>query len=132
MRKRFLAVILFLTLCFSGAITPAYAKDIESFMEGIGVTDSGFEEGSLDGSDGTHDLDANSLFAKYKDIAAFITGILTITSLFALFVNIGKLSTTLSNEFSRKRTIVGIATSAIGVALMGGATIIIAFFYQFF
>ena len=76
-------------------------------------------------------MDVPALFMKYKNLAAFITAILTATSLFSLFFFISKLATALDNDFSRKKAIAGIATSAIGVALMGSLTFVIAFFYKF-
>ena len=127
--KCILMLLLVFVLSFC-SVVPAYASDIGTFLDGAVEADGTI--GSVMDDESGDSLNPSGLFAKYQNIAAFITGMLTITSLFALFYNISKLSTTLSNEFSRKRTIVGIATSAAGVALMGSATLLIAFFYQLF
>lgn len=110
------------------------ASDINTILNGITLEDGGssgvvLKDDVLSNED---NLDFAKIFLKYKTVASFITAGLTITSLFMLFVNIGKLSTSLDNEFSRKKVMVGIATSAVGVAIMGSSTIVIAFFYQFF
>lgn len=114
------------------AVTPAFASDITSFLDGITVSgDEGnlvLDPGDMDDGD---PLNAQGLFLKYRSFAAFITGVLTVTAMFILFWNISRLSTSLDNEFSRRRLIVAIAVSGISVALLGSATLILAFFYQF-
>lgn len=130
--KRVFSLFVVLLLLFT-TVSPAFASDITSFLDGIQVTG---EEGSLvldpgemDSEDG---LDEQALFLKYRSFAAFVTGILTVTAIFALFWNISRLSTSLDNEFSRRRLTIAIAVSAVSVALLGSSTVILAFFYQFF
>lgn len=127
-------ISIFSVFIFLFNIQNTYASDINTILNGITLEDSGssgvvLKDDVLSNED---NLDFTKIFLKYKTVASFITAGLTITSLFMLFVNIGKLSTSLDNEFSRKKVMVGIATSAVGVAIMGSSTIVIAFFYQFF
>ena len=129
--KKILAVLVLCCICLT-AVVPAYAQGITSFLDGIQVKDNAGKTVIDDnGWKGTAQMDVPALFMKYKNLAAFITAILTATSLFSLFFFISKLATTLDNDFSRKKAIAGIATSAIGVALMGSLTFVIAFFYKF-
>lgn len=143
MRNKILSLVCAIFILAGSFIVPgtnltpviAHASDITSFMDGIEVSGSlgnaTLEVGKMD--DSTEEaLDAHKLFLKYRKLAAFITGLMTATAMFCLFWNISKLATSLDNEFSRRRIMMGIATSAIGVALLGSATIILTFFYQFF
>lgn len=129
--KRIFSLFLAVILVFA-TVTPVFASDITSFLDGITVSG---EEGNLVLDPGEMEdgdtLDAQDLFLKYRSFAAFVTGILTATAMFALFWNISRLATSLDNEFSRRRLTVGIAVSAISVVLLGSATVILAFFYQF-
>lgn len=138
MKKKLLNILLSFMLVFS-ITTPTYASDITSFLDSIKIDGSGengkdkvytLNPGELETKG--DELDAKGLFLEYRKIAGFITAILTMTSLFILFYYISKLSHSIDNDFMRKQAIVGIATAGAGVVLMGGATAIIAFFYQFF
>lgn len=129
--RRFLSFVLLLCLCFS-LVLPAYASSsgIDGLFNQIIGTESGNITPKKAGSS-SNTIDEGKLLDKYKDLATFITAILTATSLFSLFYFISKLSLTAgAHEMIRKRAIMGIATSAVGVALMGSATIILAFFYN--
>ena len=130
--KRIISFLMLLCICFSMA-APAYASSgIDGIFNQIIGADSGNLTTRKAGSSATA-LDEGKLLDKYKDLATFITAILTSTSFFSLFYFISKLSLTAgSHEIIRRRAIMGIATSAAGVALMGSSTIILAFFYDFF
>lgn len=137
-----LAIILCMTF-ICPIVVPAYAGDyghesqgLDTMLDGLTVEKDAngntvMNTEQWDNPDERDKMTFSKLFEKYRTLAAFITGILTITSLFALFFFISKYGHALDNEFSRRRAIAGIATSAVGVALMGSATMVLAFFYQF-
>lgn len=129
--RRLFSMILVLCLCFS-LVLSAYASS--SGIDGMLNQMVGVESGNImpkKPSSSSSSIDEGKLLDKYKDLATFITAILTATSLFSLFYFVSKLSLAAgAHEMIRKRAIMGIATSAVGVALMGSATIILAFFYN--
>jgi len=135
--RRFFSLVILLCICFAMSI-PAYATSsyggstgIDGIFNEIIGTDSG-NVAPKQATSSSSSFNEEKLLDKYKELATFITAILTATSIFALFYFISKLSLTAgSHEIIRKRAIMGIATSAVGVALMGSATIILAFFYNF-
>lgn len=148
MKKKFIFLPIFTLLLFSmitgsinstkhintvSLITVAYAKTgttgIGEFLDKITTTEEGVGV-DIDVSK-NEKMDIPSIFSKYRTFAAFVSGILTATAMFMLFYNVSKLSTALDNEFFRKRTITGIAVSAISVGLLGSATLILSFFYKF-
>lgn len=71
-------------------------------------------------------------FEKYKSIAVAITGFATVTAFLSMIFSMAKLSTAGDNEMARKKAIMGILTSGIGVAILGSSTMIIAFFWDLF
>lgn len=75
------------------------------------------------------DTDFNGLMSRYKNIIMAFTGILTITCFGAMILQITKLAASGDNEQARRKAIMGILTTGIGVALLGSATIVIGFFY---
>ena len=148
MKKKFIFLPIFTLLLFSmitgsinstkrintvSLITVAYAETgttgIGEFLDKITTTEEGVGV-DIDVSE-NEKMDIPSIFSKYRTFAAFVSGILTATAMFMLFYNVSKLSTALDNEFFRKRTITGIAVSAISVGLLGSATLILSFFYKF-
>ena len=70
-----------------------------------------------------------AVITKYKSIAVAIMGILTITMLIFMLIQFTKLGAAGDNEMARKKAIMGILTTGIATALLGGATIIVGFFW---
>lgn len=70
-----------------------------------------------------------TIITKYKSIAVAIMGILTITMLIFMLIQFTKLGAAGDNEIARKKAIMGILTTGIATALLGGATIIVGFFW---
>ena len=59
-----------------------------------------------------------------------ITGILAVTMFIFMLVQFTKLGAAGDNEQSRKRAIAGILTTGIATALLGGASVVIGFFWN--
>lgn len=70
-----------------------------------------------------------TVITKYKSIATAIMGILTITMLIFMLIQFTKLGAAGDNEMARKKAIMGILTTGIATALLGGATIVVGFFW---
>lgn len=102
-----------------------------SFLDGISYSKGGSGGSSslqVKVGDG-QDTDFNGLMTRYKNIILAFTGILTITCFGAMILQITKLAASGDNEQQRRKAIMGILTTGIGVALLGSATIVIGFFY---
>lgn len=101
------------------------------FLDGITYNKgSNGSAGKLDVKVGDgKDTDFNGLMSRYKNIIMAFTGILTITCFGAMILQITKLAASGDNEQARRKAIMGILTTGIGVALLGSATIVIGFFY---
>lgn len=102
-----------------------------SFLDGISYSKGGSGGSSslqVKVGDG-QDTDFNGLMTRYKNIILAFTGILTITCFGAMILQITKLAASGDNEQARRKAIMGILTTGIGVALLGSATIVIGFFY---
>lgn len=105
---------------------------------GGGSTDSGIfdlvgDDGSINDSSDVAQQNTDGSFTtiitKYKSIAVAIMGILTITMLIFMLIQFTKLGAAGDNEMARKKAIMGILTTGIATALLGGATIIVGFFW---
>jgi len=70
-----------------------------------------------------------TVITKYKSIATAVMGILTITMLIFMLIQFTKLGASGDNEMGRKKAIMGILTTGIATALLGGATIVVGFFW---
>lgn len=93
------------------------------------VSDDGkINEGSEVATQNT-DGSFTTVITKYKSIAVAIMGILTITMLIFMLIQFTKLGAAGDNEMARKKAIMGILTTGIATALLGGATIIVGFFW---
>lgn len=104
---------------------PVVQAEATDFLDGISIG----EGGGLDVEVGTEDTDFNGILSRYKNIIMAITGFLTVTCFGAMIFMFTKLAASGDNQQARSRAIAGILTTGIGVALLGGATIIIGFFY---
>ena len=122
-----LFMALIMTLAMSGMpFTTAYAAS--SGPSGI------FDVVGDDGTVGTVGEGGEQGFAtvisQYRAIAVAITGILTITMLIFMLIQFTKLGASGDNEMARKKAIMGILTTGIATALLGGATIVVGFFWN--
>lgn len=71
-----------------------------------------------------------TVITQYRAIATAIMGVLTITMLIFMLIQITKLGASGDNEMARKKAIGGILTTGIATALLGGVTIVIGFFWN--
>lgn len=93
------------------------------------VGDDGGINSSSDVARQNTDGSFTTIITKYKAIAVAIMGILTITMLIFMLIQFTKLGAAGDNEMARKKAIMGILTTGIATALLGGATIIVGFFW---
>jgi len=100
---------------------------------GSSIFDLVNDNGDINSSSEVAQQNANGSFTtiitKYKSIAVAIMGILTITMLIFMLIQFTKLGAAGDNEMARKKAIMGILTTGIATALLGGATIIVGFFW---
>ena len=100
---------------------------------GSGIFDLVGDDGSINDSSDVAQQNTDGSFTtiitKYKSIAVAIMGILTITMLIFMLIQFTKLDAAGDNEMARKKAIMGILTTGIATALLGGATIIVGFFW---
>ena len=128
-----MAFVLILTL-LGAMMTPAYAASTETGNGIFDTIDSKTGKITKDGGGfstekGTEESIA-TVIGKYKTIATAITGILTITMLIFMLIQFTKLGAAGDNEMARKKAIMGILTTGIATALLGGATIVVGFFWN--
>lgn len=78
------------------------------------------------------DADANlgGLVDKGKVLAQVILGLATLASIVFLIINIAKMSAAGSNEANRKKAQTGILWSGIALALFGGLSFVVGFFWN--
>lgn len=148
LKTRMMSLFVSFMLVFSAAgqsVTMAYA-----YTPGSGTGGGGSGTGGGGGSSGslfdlvsddgkinessevaTQNTDGSftTIITKYKSIAVAIMGILTITMLIFMLIQFTKLGAAGDNEMARKKAIMGILTTGIATALLGGATIIVGFFW---
>lgn len=93
------------------------------------VGDDGGINSSSDVAQQNTDGSFTTIITKYKAIAVAIMGILTITMFIFMLIQFTKLGAAGDNEMARKKAIMGILTTGIATALLGGATIIVGFFW---
>ena len=131
----FMALLLAFTLFVSAnpaIMAPAYADD----GGGTGdIWDIVGEDGRVDEENETINNtttggSAATLISKYKTIATAISGVLTITMLIFLLIQISKLGAAGDNDMARKKAIMGILTTGLATALFGGVTIVVGFFWN--
>lgn len=129
-------VLLAMMFIFVSGIAPAsFATDspmlvsaeaIDDLLGDVQITD----DGGLDvGITEDGDTDFNGILGRYKTIIVAITGFLTVTMFGMMIFMFTKLGVAGDNEMARRKAIGGILTTGIATALLGGATIVIGFFY---
>ena len=107
---------------------PAYVSHLTFTGGSGGITISGDNLPSMTNSDLSTLIEKP--LTKYKSIAAAVAAFGTVTSFLAMVFCFTRLSVAGDNEQARKRAIMGIMTSGAGVALLGGATVVIGFFWN--
>lgn len=129
--RSFAAMLLLVLLMIPTLCVPAMAADVHITTNGDGITISGADFPKMTNTDTPTDLVTGPL-DKYKSIAVIITGFLTVTAFLSMIFCITKLSTAGDNEMARKKALMGILTSGIGIALLGSVTLVIGFFWNIF
>ena len=128
-RQRLLAAGLLCCMLFLFVFPEsAFAADngIFDIVNGEGRHTSG--AGGITDDDGSQSIEL--VITKYKTIATAIMGVLTITMLIFMLIQFTKLGAAGDNEIGRKKAIMGILTTGIATALLGGATIVVGFFWN--
>ena len=111
-------------------MTVAHAGDIEFNVGDDGeLTISGGNFPDLSG-DADISTSFNDILGKYKTVAIFIFAACTITAFLLMVFMFTKLAAAGDNEQARRKAIAGILTCGIAVALLGGITIVISFFWN--
>lgn len=144
-KSRVMAFLMAVVLMFglTGELTSvcfvnAYASDTTGTTgsNGTNIFDVIGDDGQVVNGGGGFDTDEDSgqsittIITKYKTIATAIMGILTITMLIFMLIQFTKLGAAGDNEMQRKRAIMGILTTGIATALLGGATVVVGFFWN--
>lgn len=128
----FILMVILLGVC--GVLNPivsmdAYANNATSIFDMVG--DTGAVDptaGGVSAADNTADSIA-TVMTKGKAIAMGFTGIATLIMLVCMIIQFLKLGAAGDNETSRKRATMGILTTGIATALLGGATVVVGFFW---
>lgn len=139
-----MAFMMFLGMMFQ-SVPLAYAYMPGSGSGGSGGSGGGTSNSLFDLVDNSGSINSSSevaqqntdgsfttIITKYKSIAAAIMGILTITMLIFMLIQFTKLGAAGDNEMARKKALMGILTTGIATGLLGGATIIVGFFWGAF
>ena len=132
----FACVFTFILSAFSGVLPVANdgagfiveAQAIGDLMSGIEISDDGSDLSVGDAIE-SGDTDFNNILGRYKNIVVAITGFLTVTMFGMMIFMFTKLGIAGDNEQARRKAIGVILTTGIATALLGGATIVIGFFY---
>ena len=107
-------------------VFPAVTAEASSLFDDYVESDGKIKDSA--GADGAGGFE--TVITQYKTIAVAITGILTITMLIFMLIQFTKLGAAGDNEMARKKAIMGILTTGIATALLGGATIVVGFFWN--
>lgn len=116
--------------------TNTTGKTDTTSSSGTNIFDVIGDDGQVVNNGGGFNTDEDSgqsittIITKYKTIATAIMGILTITMLIFMLIQFTKLGAAGDNEMQRKRAIMGILTTGIATALLGGATVVVGFFWN--
>lgn len=134
----------FALLCTLGGFSPhtAYAADTSadtSTSTTTGDTSAGgiFNNMTVDGTTGNVTMGSavtsnnyGAVTTKAQNLAIWVSGILSIIMLMCLLLQIAKLGSAGDNEMARKKATMGILTTGIALALFGGSTIVVGFFWN--
>lgn len=86
-----------------------------------------FDETKVSGAD---EWKPAQLVSKSKTIAMIFTGVCTVIAICFVIYNITKLGAAGANDGARSKAKTGLLTSLVAVALLGGLTIVIGFFWN--
>ena len=75
--------------------------------------------------------EAADTISRFRDLGVVITGLGAITCVFFLALSITKLGAAGDNDQARRRAIAGLATSSVAVAILGGLSVYLGFFWKF-
>ena len=75
--------------------------------------------------------DATDAISRFRDLGVVITGLGALTCVFFLALSITKLGAAGDNDQARRRAIAGLATSSVAVAILGGLSVYLGFFWKF-
>jgi len=115
-----------LSSAVSIAVTlPAYAD----FQLGEDFIDKLLPDHSL--SNTINASDAAETISRFRDLGVVITGLGALTCVFLLALSITKLGAAGDNDQARRRAIAGLATSSVAVAILGGLSVYLGFFWKF-
>lgn len=88
------------------------------------------DDGTISMGGGDDSTNFGGVVKSYKSVATIIFSILTVTMLVLLGIQITKLGAAGDNEIARKKATMGILTTGIATALLGGSTIVVSFFWN--
>jgi len=75
--------------------------------------------------------EAADTISRFRDLGVVITGLGALTCVFFLALSITKLGAAGDNDQARRRAIAGLATSSVAVAILGGLSVYLGFFWKF-
>ena len=75
--------------------------------------------------------EAADTISRFRDLGVVITGLGALTFVFFLALSITKLGAAGDNDQARRRAIAGLATSSVAVAILGGLSVYLGFFWKF-
>jgi len=140
LRSRVFCLLLALALAFGFAGTALQAAGVQVHPIGAVIAKADVfddivdENGNIKLNENATDEEQKQTLAKvvnqYRTIASVITGILAVTMFIFMLVQFAKLGAAGDNEQGRKRAIAGILTTGIATALLGGASVVIGFFWN--
>lgn len=104
----------------------------EALTTGITIDDSGNVSANFPDLSGGNDVSGamNGALDKYKTIAMAIFAFCTVTAFLMMIIQFTKLAAAGDNERERKKAIMGILTCGVAIMLLGGITVVIAFFWN--
>jgi len=140
MRSQVFCLLLALAIVFGFAGMVLQASGVQVHPIGAVITKADVfddivdENGNIKLNDNASEEEQKQTLAKvvgqYRTIASVITGILAVTMFIFMLVQFTKLGAAGDNEQGRKRAIAGILTTGIATALLGGASVVIGFFWN--
>lgn len=128
-----LLCIVTIQCCYLGPVMAADGIDISlNGGNGITINPGNYPDLGATDIDDVQDATTEKIIDKGKSIAQTITALCAIICFVAFFISIAKLVTSGSIPFQRRAALTGILWSGIGIALFGGAFVVVSFFWNFF
>lgn len=119
-------ILILLTMCFNSIDVNATTQD---FIDGLIKTDDGVVTIYGPHAVSNYEDATEQVITKYKAIMVFIGGIITVTLVGVMVIQLVKLSTLVSDSKQRAEVIKGILLSGISASLMGSITLLVGLFY---